>query len=61
MGDFTMGGEWLLKNVPIFFDGKIQTSLNISIDGLQPTAQQITEVLNKEIFPFPVPGAALPI
>ena len=37
MGDFTQGGEWLLKNVPIFFYGKIQTSMNISIDGLQPT------------------------
>ena len=37
MGDFTQGGEWLLKNVPIFSYGKIQTSINISIDGLQPT------------------------
>ena len=33
MGDFTQGGEWLLKNWVIFFD----ISLNISIDGLQPT------------------------
>ena len=37
MGDFIRGGEWLLKNVPIFFYGKIQMSINISIDGLQPT------------------------
>ena len=37
MGDFTQGGEWLLKNIPIFSYGKIQTSINISIDGLQPT------------------------
>ena len=37
MGDFTRSGEWLLKNVPIFFFGKIQTSINISIDGLQQT------------------------
>ena len=39
MGDFTLGGEWLLKNVPIFFYGKIQTSINISIDGLLPTCR----------------------
>ena len=37
MGDFTQGGEWLLKNVPVFFYGKIQTTINIGIDGLQPT------------------------
>ena len=37
MGDFTQGGEWLLKNVPIFSYGKIQTTINISTDGLQPT------------------------
>ena len=37
MGDFTQGGEGLLRNVPIFCYGKIQTSINISIDGLQPT------------------------
>ena len=36
MGDFTQGGEWLLKNVPIFSYVKIQTSINISIYGLQP-------------------------
>ena len=39
MGDFTQGGEWLLKNGTIFFYGKIYTSLNISIDGLQPTCR----------------------
>ena len=27
------------KNVPIFFYGKIQTSINISIEGLQPTCK----------------------
>ena len=27
------------KNVPIFFYGKIQTSINISIEGLQPTCR----------------------
>ena len=37
MGDFTQGGECLLKNVPIFSYGKIQYSINKSIDGLQPT------------------------
>ena len=37
MGDFTQGGELLLKNVPVFFYGKIQTTINISIDELQPT------------------------
>ena len=31
MGDFTQGGECLQKNVPIFFYGKIQTPINISI------------------------------
>ena len=39
MGDFPRGGEWLLKNVPIFFYGKIQTSINTSFDGLQPTCR----------------------
>ena len=37
MGDFTQGGEWLLKNGTISFYGKIYTSLNISIDGSRPT------------------------
>ena len=39
MGDFTLGGEGLLKNVPLFFHGKIQTSINIKMDGLQPTCR----------------------
>ena len=25
------------KNVPVFFYSKVQTTINISIDGLQPT------------------------
>ena len=37
MGDFTQGGEWLLKSGAIFDYGKIYISLNISIDGSQPT------------------------
>ena len=37
MGDFTQGGEGLLTNGAIFFYGEIYISLNISIDGLQPT------------------------
>ena len=36
MGDFTRGGERLLKNGTIFVYDKSYTSLNISIDGLQP-------------------------
>ena len=39
MGDFIQGGERLLKNGTIFFYGKINTSLNISTDGLQPTCR----------------------
>ena len=37
MADFTEGGEWLLKNVTIFFYGEIIISLKINIDTKQPT------------------------
>ena len=37
MGDFTQGGEWLLKNVTIFFYGDANSSLKINIDSKQPT------------------------
>ena len=37
MGDFTRGGEWLLKNVTFFFYGETNISLKINIDTKQPT------------------------
>ena len=43
---FHMSHIWVIsaKNVPIFFDGKIQISINISIDGLQPTCRYQSRV-----------------
>ena len=39
MGDFTRGGEELLKQWHYFFYGTIYNSLNISKDRLQPTCR----------------------
>ena len=35
MADFTQGGEWLFKNVTIFFYGETNISLKINIDSRQ--------------------------
>ena len=37
MGDFTRGGEWLLKNVTFFSYSETNISLKINIDTKQPT------------------------
>ena len=39
MAVFAQGGEWLLKNGDISFYGENHISLNICIDGLQPTCK----------------------
>ena len=36
-GDFTRGGEWLLKNATIFFYSETDISLKINIDTKEPT------------------------